>query len=327
MPTDAQLLYAIGASRGDDGYSEDETTNAFEARIAKLAGKEAALFGMSGTMTNQLAVRSHVKQPPHSVITDHRAHIHKNEAGGIAIFSQATTHALVPANGLHLTMADIESNLQLGTDRCVAPTRLICLENTLSGMIAPQSDIVAIGRLAKRHGLAMHLDGARIWNVAAAVLPWTYSGLTRRLSELLEPFDSASMCLSKGLGAPVGSVLVGTKEYINRARWFRTPFGGGIRQAGCILTASADYALTHHFRLLAGTHLLAKRLSEGLEELGCQILAPVETNMVFFDASPIGLTMKNIAVCLAALPDPIRILEVGRCVIHHQISPQAARIV
>ncbi|KAK4687353.1 threonine aldolase, partial [Tremellales sp. Uapishka_1] len=342
VPTDAQLLFALQASRGDDVYGEDEATNQLEARIARLSGKEAAMFAVSGTMTNQLAIRTHMKQPPHSVITDHRAHVHLMEAGGIAMFSQATTHALVPT-GTHLSAADIEAKLELGTNIHIAPTKLICLENTLSGIIFPQEEAVKIGKLAHSHDIAMHCDGARIWNVAAAALEAkgleaNEENLQSVLTELLEPFDTASLCLSKGIGAPIGSALVGSKEFIARAKWFRKAFGGGIRQSGG-LAASADYALTHHFPRLAATHALARRLAEGLKELGCDILGQVDTNMasrvtslsiflfdhykqVFFDPSPIGVFLDDVMASLAGLPEPINIMR-SRCVVHHQTSPQA----
>ncbi|OCF32788.1 threonine aldolase [Kwoniella heveanensis CBS 569] len=310
IPTDAQLLFALKASRGDDVYGEDPSTTALERRIAKLTGKEAAMFAVSGTMTNQLAIRTHMKQPPHSVITDYRAHVHKMEAGGIAMFSQATTHQLFPENGLHLTADDIEPALMLGNNIHIAPTKLICLENTLSGIIFPQDEVVKIGELAKKHGIGMHLDGARIWNP-----------ICDSLTELLAPFDSASLCLSKGIGAPIGSAIVGSREFIERAKWFRKAFGGGIRQSGGI-AASAEYALDNHFPRLAETHRLARRLEEGLKELGCGILAPVDTNMVFFQPQKIGLSLDAVMARLAALPDPI-IVGRERCVLHHQTSPQA----
>ncbi|WVO17842.1 hypothetical protein L204_105540 [Cryptococcus depauperatus] len=327
IPTDPQLLASLQASRGDDTYGEDATIAALERRIARLAGKEAAMFGVSGTMTNQLAIRTHMKQPPHSVITDWRAHVHKMEAGGIAMFSQATTHQIVPRNGLYLTVEDVEPALQLGNSIYIAPTKLICLENTLSGIIFPNEEIVKISQLAKRHGIGMHLDGARIWHVAADLIEQRGLDATKEedlqtvLSELIAPFDSASLCLSKSLGAPIGSVVVGTREFIDRAKWFRKAFGGSMRQAGFI-AASADYALTHHFRTLAQTHKLAKRLEEGLRELGCDILAPVDTNMVFFQPKKIGLPSDAVMTRLAALPDPI-IISHERCVIHHQTDPQA----
>ncbi|WVR05811.1 hypothetical protein IAU60_002836 [Kwoniella sp. DSM 27419] len=327
VPTDAQLLCALRATRGDAVYSEDPSTTALERRIAKLTGKEDCMFAVSGTQTNQLAIRTHMKQPPHSVITDYRAHVHKMEAGGIAMFSQATTHQLFPENRFWLTAEDVEPALQLGTNIHIAPTKLICLENTLSGIIFPQDEVVKISELAKKHDIAMHLDGARIWEVAAAEIEKRGLDATKEddlqtvLTELIAPFDTASLCLSKGIGAPVGSAVVGSKEFIERARWFRKAFGGGIRQSGG-LCAAADYAITHHLPRMAGTHRLAKRLEEGLRELGCEILAPVHTNMVFFQPQAIGLSLDAVTARLAALPDPI-VIGRERCVIHHQTSPQA----
>lgn len=327
IPTDAQLTAALTASRGDDVYSEDSDTAALEARLARMAGKEACLFAASGTMTNQLAIRSHMKQPPHSVIVDHRAHVHIYEAGGIAMFSQATTHALTPSNGAYLTVEDVRGALQLGTNIHFAPTRLVCLENTLSGTLFPQDEIVKISELAKEHGIAMHLDGARVWNVAANEVQGRgldagkEEDLTSVLTDLLAPFDSASLCLSKGLGAPIGSALVGSKELVDRARWFRKAFGGGWRQSGP-LAAMADHAIKHHFPRLVGTHALARRLADGLKKAGFDITAPVDTNMVFFDASPLGLSNDDVVAALAALQDPIA-LAGNRCVLHHQTSEKA----
>ncbi|ORX34285.1 pyridoxal phosphate-dependent transferase [Kockovaella imperatae] len=327
IPTDAQLLASLRASRGDDLYSEDEDTAALEARVARLTGKEAALFGVSGTMTNQLAIRTHMKQPPHSVITDYRAHVHKMEAGGIAMFSQATTHQLVPHNGIYLTVEDIEPALVLGEDIHTAPTKLICIENTLSGTIIPQEEVVRIGELARRHDIIMHLDGARIWNVAAKVVedrvmdPRQEEDLRVALTELCEPFESVSLCLSKGIGAPIGSMLVGSKDFIKRARWFRKAFGGGVRQSGG-MAAAADYAITHHFPRLADSHALARRLEQGLSDLGCEILAPVDTSMVFFSPLSIGLTLDSVSARLKSLPVPITMMR-ERLVLHHQTSPQA----
>lgn len=210
IPTDAQIESAFHATRGDDVYGEDPTTVELEQRMARLTGKEAALFASSGTMTNQLGIRAHLQGPPHSIICDHRAHIHLWEAGGIALFNQATTHALVP-RGQFLTAKEVEKNLHLGNDHHIAPTRLICLENTMNGVIYPQCDIAEIGSLARQHDIPMHLDGARIWNVAAAEVearglnPSKEDDIRAAMAELLAPFDTASICLSKGIGAPIGS--------------------------------------------------------------------------------------------------------------------------
>ena len=159
----------------------------------------------------------------------------------------------------------------MGTDFHYAPTDVIELENTLNGTIIPQSDIIEISTFAHSKGIAMHLDGARIWHVAAE------TGLP--IDKLCAPFDSVSLCFSKGLGAPVGSILVGTSAFIAQARRFRKLFGGGMRQIGP-LAASAAYAVTNHIKLLPGVHALTRRLEKGLEEIGCEITSRAETCMV-----------------------------------------------
>lgn len=180
-------MVGMQASRGDDVYREDEATIALEQRIARLTGKEDAMFVISGTASNrkslrsprwsvntessataEIAIRTNLTQPPHSVLLDIRAHVHKWEAGGMAVFSQATPHGIAPANGKHLTLEDdILPNLELGEDVHIAPTRLISLENTLSGMVFPQQEIEKIAAVAAEHDIIMHLDGARIWEAAA----------------------------------------------------------------------------------------------------------------------------------------------------------------
>ncbi|KAG1908419.1 pyridoxal phosphate-dependent transferase [Suillus fuscotomentosus] len=312
VPTKEMFAYAIQTSLGDDVYNEPSTI-ALEAHIAKLTGKEAALFVSSGTMGNQLAIRTHLQQPPNSIICDIRAHINKYEAGGAAIHSGALQNALTPKNGHHLTLKDIEPHVVFGTDIHSAPTRIICLENTLDGTIMPQSDIIEIADFALKNGILMHLDGARLWHVAAE---------TRTpIDELCAPFDSVSLCFSKGLGAPVGTCLVGPKEFIQKARWFRKIFGGGMRQTG-VLAGSVAYALTHNFSLLPRVHALAKRLQAGLEELQVGILSPAETCMLFYDPSTIGIEYWEIIDRAAALPNPIG-LTGSRLVIHIQTSPEA----
>lgn len=327
IPTDSMLVAGIQASRGDDVYHDDEATAALEKRIAKLTGKEAALFVVSGTMSNQLAIRSTLAQPPHSVITDHRAHVHQMEAGGIALFSQATTHALAPKNGHHLTLEDdILPNLQLGNDIHTAPTRLICLENTLAGTVFPQEEIVKISEEAAKHDIIMHLDGARIWEVAAKTcreraLPLEEEGLGEVMRELCAPFNTVSLCMSKGLGAPIGSVLVGPKRLIERATWFRKMFGGGIRQSGAIATA-ASVALTEHFPKLPETHRLARKLADGVEALGGKFVYPTETNMVWVDLASLGIPLKDLQDEGGMLASPL-VIRGARFVVHHQITEAA----
>ncbi|KIJ68726.1 hypothetical protein HYDPIDRAFT_24979 [Hydnomerulius pinastri MD-312] len=312
VPTKEMYEYAMKTSLGDDVYAEP-STSALEAHIAKLAGKEAALFVTSGTMGNQLAIRTHLHQPPFSVVSDVRAHVNKYEAGGAAFHSGAHSITLTPSNGRHLTLKDIEPTVVFGSDIHSAPTRLICLENTLNGTIFPQSDIIEISEFAHSNDIPMHLDGARLWHVAAETMT--------PISDLCAPFDSVSLCFSKGLGAPVGTCLVGPKAFIDKARWFRKSFGGGMRQTG-ILAGSVAYALTHNFPQLPRVHKLAKRLQDGLEERGVDILSPAETCMVFYDPSSIGVEYWEVVERAAALPNPIH-LTGSRLVVHIQTSEEA----
>ncbi|KAH7921150.1 hypothetical protein BV22DRAFT_1114558 [Leucogyrophana mollusca] len=312
VPTKEMNAYAMRASLGDDVYFEPSTA-ALEAHIAQLTGKEAGLFLPSGTMSNQIALRTHLEQPPYSVVCDARSHIYRMEAGGAAFHSGANSIPIIPENDHHLTLEDIEPRVVSGTDVHVAPTRIIALENTLNGTIIPQEDVMAISEYAHSHDILMHLDGARIWHVAAE------TGLS--MKELCDPFDSVSLCLSKGLGAPIGTCLVGSKKFITKARWFRKLFGGGMRQTGFLVGAAA-YALTNNFPLLPRVHSLAKRMQQGLEELGVGILSPAETCMLFYDPAPIGVEYWEIVERASQLQNPIKI-NGSRLVTHIQTSPQA----
>jgi threonine aldolase len=312
--------YAVRASLGDAVYHEPSTI-ALEAHMAKLTGKEAALFMPSGTMSNQIALRTHLKQPPYSVLLDVRSHINKYEAGGVAFHSGANTITVLPAHcqseppneSHHLTLADIEENVVLGNDIHIARTEVIALENTLNGTIIPQDEIQAISKYAHSKGIKMHLDGARLWHVASAnAIP---------MRDLCDPFDSVSICFSKGLGAPVGSVLVGNEEFIERARWFRKLFGGGMRQTG-FMSACAAYALSHNFTIVPKVHALAQRLEQGLEEIGVEITSRAETCMLFYDPSPIGLDYDEISKRARLLPKPIT-LGGSRMVVHIQTDEEA----
>ncbi|GAA6032176.1 hypothetical protein NBRC10512_000446 [Rhodotorula toruloides] len=311
MPTDEMFELMRDASRGDDVYGEDQATNDLQDKIAKMAGKEAGLFCVSGTMTNQLAIRTHLTQPPHSIILDARSHVHLYEAGGVAMHSQASSHAVPPRNGHHLTLEEILDNAVFGEDIHSAPTKLVSLENTLSGMVFPQEEIVRISDCMRSNGIIMHCDGARMWEAAVK------TGLS--LEELCRPFDTVSLCLSKGLGAPVGSVLVGPRKFIEKVKWFRKAFGGGIRQCGSLAVA-ADYCVDNHFLKLKGTHELASYLAKSLADLGAQLLLPVETNMLWLDPSSLGFSIADLA---ARAKTRGITLGSNRIVVHHQITREA----
>jgi threonine aldolase len=272
-PSSAMRQAMAHAEVGDDMFGEDPTVALLESRVADLLGKEAALFTPSGIMANQLALRAHT-EPGDEVIIDGNAHIYYYEGGGPAAISGVMCRCLPGLRGI-FTAEQMEAVLR-PVDQHYAPTKLVCLENTHNrggGKIWPQQEVKEIARLARERGIRMHLDGARLWNAAAA------SGRSER--ELAEEFDSVAVCFSKGLGAPVGSALCGSREFIQRARRFRKMFGGGMRQAG-IIAAGALHALDHHRQRLVEDHHNARLLAEGLCKLPGIDLDPssVETNIV-----------------------------------------------
>ncbi|KAF8337629.1 pyridoxal phosphate-dependent transferase [Cantharellus anzutake] len=229
-PTPSMLRAMVSSSVGDDVYQEDTTTSSFEQQIAMLLGHEAGLFVSSGTMGNQLALRSLLMRPPHSVLCDYRAHIAVAEAGGASSLSQAMLQLVVPKNGIYATLEDIKDSITLSDDIHTSPTKVISLENPLGGSILPLMEIQKISSFARQHGVKLHLDGARLWNAVAAG--------AGTLEEYGRCFDTVSVCFSKGLGAPIGSILVGNEELIRYARWVRKSIGGGMRQVGLIVAAA-----------------------------------------------------------------------------------------
>lgn len=233
----AEMLSAMVASKvGDDVYGEDPTVLELERKIADMCGKPAALFCCSSTMSNQLAIRAHLSQPPSSLICHQNAHVFQYEAGGAAFHSQAHSIAIAPHASYNLTRKDIEPRLVLDSYLGHCPvTQLICLENTLAGVVMPLEDIKDIYALSQQHQIKVHMDGSRLWNASMA------SGIS--LAEYSESVDSLNLCLSKGMGCPVGAMLVGSQAFIDRARILRKLFGGGWRQAGVL--AAAGRALCH----------------------------------------------------------------------------------
>lgn len=273
LPTPAMREAMAAAEVGDDMFGEDPTVAKLEARVAELLGKEAAMFAPSGTMVNQLALRAHT-EPGDEVILDGNAHIYYYEGGAPAALAGVMCRCLPGVRGI-FTAAELEAVLR-PADQHFPPTKLVCLENTHNrggGKIWPQELVREIGALTSERGLRLHLDGARLWNAAVA------SGISER--ELSAEFDSVAVCFSKGLGAPVGSALCGSRDFIQRARRFRKMFGGGMRQAG-ILAAAALHALEHHRERLAEDHANARALADGLAALPGIGLDPasVETNIV-----------------------------------------------
>jgi threonine aldolase len=297
------------AEVGDDVYGEDPTMNALQEKVAKLFGKESAIFVPTGTMANQLAIKAHT-QPGDEVIIEATSHAYTFEGGAGAALSGVQSYTLRGERGI-LETSQIEPAIR-PSDHHYAVTRLISIENTHNrggGSIYPIEKMRDIYQLAKSKGLAVHLDGARLWNASVA------TGI--RLHQYAQYADSVSVCLSKGLGAPVGSLVTGSKTFIDRVHRFRKMFGGGMRQAG-ILAAAGIYAIDHHFKRLAEDHENAKRLVLGLKEMkGISIeQEPVETNIIIFDVSGTGKTpvqvrdaMKKEGVLMNAVsPAQIRLL-------------------
>ncbi len=269
------MLQAMFAAQvGDDVYEEDPTINALERKAAALFGMEAGLFCPSGTMTNQIAIKAHT-EPMTEVICDITAHIYQYEGGGI-MFNSGASVALVHGERGKMTPEQVEAHIRPDNIH-YPPTRLVALENTCNkggGSYYTLPEIAAISGVCKRHGIALHLDGARVFNalVASGENPQEYGTY----------FDSISICLSKGLGAPVGSLLLGTKEFIKKSRRIRKVLGGGIRQGG-YLAAAGIYALDHHVERLAEDHQKAKQLEAVLNEADyVEYVLPVQTNIVIF---------------------------------------------
>eukprot|EP00299_Pterocystis_sp_00344_P011659 c5479_g1_i1.p1 GENE.c5479_g1_i1~~c5479_g1_i1.p1 ORF type:complete len:363 (+),score=74.66 c5479_g1_i1:58-1146(+) len=272
-PTQPMLNAMMTAEVGDDVYGDDETIKALEKRTAELFGKESGLFVASGTMSNQLAMRVHLSTLD-EVVCDIRSHINVWECGGVHANCGAAMNAILPAPGQEFLTADIiEFNITSSHNLYHSPiTRLVSLENTLHGAVYPIEEIAKISELCKRRGLRLHLDGARIWNahVKSGVSFATYG----------QYFDTISVCFSKSMGCPVGSVLLGSQQLIDRAKHFRKLHGGGWRQAG-LLAAAGLYALDNNISRLEEDHQNAQFLADGLKALDFTIVRPVETNMVW----------------------------------------------
>ena len=298
QPTAAMLKEMHEAPVGDDVFGDDPTVLRLEEETAALVGTEAAVFVVSGTMSNQLALRTHLA-PLQEVLCDHRAHIHVWEAGGIHSLCGASVAAAEPAAGQQfLDAAAVELYTRRDNALYHQPvTTLLALENTLNGAVQPLSLITEAVTSARALGLSTHLDGARLFNAAAAT--------GEPLDAYGRHFDTVSVCLSKGLGAPVGSVLCGSAERIDKARHYRKLYGGGWRQAG-LLAAAGIYALREHRARLVEDHENAAELAAGLEELGFAVQPP-ETNMVWC-APPAGVDFARVA---ARLWDDERILVGG----------------
>jgi threonine aldolase len=274
-PTAAMRAAMAAAEVGDDVFGDDPTVNALQQRIAALLGKEAALFVPTGTQSNLCALMAHCQRGDEYLVGQ-MAHTYRWEGGGAAVLGSIQPQPLAQQADGSIALADIEAAIK-PDDAHFAVTKLLTLENTWGGQVLPPGYVEQATALARRRGLATHLDGARLFNAAVA------SGRPAR--DIAQHFDSVSVCFSKGLGAPAGSALVGSKALIGRAHRIRKMLGGGMRQAG-VLAAAALHALDHHVERLADDHAHARRLAEGLQGLPGVAVQMPQTNMVFVDLSP-----------------------------------------
>jgi threonine aldolase len=298
----------------DDVFNEDTVTNDLQSYVAQITGHESSLLVLSGTMGNQVAIRSHLAQPPHSVLCDHRSHIICYEAGGVSAWTGATMQTVVPKNGVHLTLEDIQKHAVLDDNIHYCPTKLISLENTLDGMIMPLSEARRIVEWAHANDIKVHLDGARLWEAVVAG--------AGSLPEYASLFDSVSLCFSKGLGAPIGSIIVGSQDFIKKARWFRKSIGGGARQTG-VIAAAARVALDETFGTdpqgqtgkLAATHAKAKQVAEMWTSRGGKLEYPLHTNMVWLDLESSGVGPNDMAQI--GQEQGLRLMG-GRVVVHYR---------
>lgn len=269
-PSQGMRAAMASADVGDDVYGEDPTVNALQERLAGMLGFEAGLFVPSGTQSNLIGVMTHCDRGDEYIVGQ-SAHSYRYEAGGAAVLGSIQPQPITNQDDGTLPIADIEAAIK-PDDAHFAKTKLIALENTIAGKVLPHDYLRAVVALARNHGLGMHLDGARLFNAAG--------GDVGRAREIADGFDTVSVCLSKGLGAPAGSVLCGSREHIAAGHRWRKMLGGGMRQTG-VLAAAGLYALEHNVQRLAEDHDNAQRLADGLAKLPGLRVEPPQTNMVF----------------------------------------------
>ena len=279
-PSPAMRAAMAAAEVGDDVYGEDPTVNALESNSASLLGFEAALYGVSGTQTNLLGLMAHCERG-HEVIVGQQAHTYKWEAGGMAVLGSIQPQPLEQRADGTMDLAVMEAAIK-PDDSHYAITKLIALENTWGGKILPADYLRDVRALANKRGLSTHLDGARLFNAAVANASAAGTAPLDEARKICGHFDSVSACLSKGLGAPVGALLFGSKPFIARARRLRKMIGGGMRQTG-MLAAAGAYALDHNINRMAFDHANATTLAKGLVEAskGALTVEPPQTNILW----------------------------------------------
>ena len=290
QPTAAMRQAMAEAKVGDDVYGDDPTVNALQDKVAKLLGKEAGLFVATGTQSNLCATLAHCQRGDEILVGD-KYHIFRDEAGGAAVLGGVMMAPVPTSVSGSLRPDDIAAAVKPDDAHC-AVSRLLCLENTVAGRVQPAKIIDEMASAGRAHGLAVHLDGARLMNAVVKL------GIPA--DKLVAGVDTVSLCLSKGLGTPAGSVLVGPADFIRRAHRIRKLVGGGMRQIG-VLAAAGIHALDHHVDRLKDDHINAVRLAEGLSKVKALHVNPeaVETNMVFIglpDGAANGLR-KHLARC------------------------------
>jgi threonine aldolase len=280
QPTAAMREAMLNAPLGDDVFGDDPTVNALQERITQITGKEAALFMPSGTQSNLCALMAHCERGDEYIVGQN-AHTYRYEGGGAAVLGSIQPQPLAQSVSGEMALADIASAIK-PIDCHFARTRLLALENTWNGHPMSQAYLAQATGLARQHGLAVHLDGARLFN--AAVAQAEGGSITESVRRIVDHFDSVSVCFSKGLGAPVGSALCGSRELIAKALRWRKALGGGLRQSG-ILAAAALHALDNHVERLAIDHALAQRLAQGLQDMPGLRVRSAQTNIVFLDVA------------------------------------------
>jgi threonine aldolase len=269
------------AEVGDDVFGDDPTVNALQERIAAMTGKEAALYMPTGTQSNLCGILAHCQRGDEYIVGQ-LAHTYRYEGGGAAVLGSVQPQPLAQDAQGRMSMADI-ANAVKPDDAHFARTRLLCLENTWNGHVMPQDYLESAAALARAQGLAVHLDGARVFNAAVANAG-AGGDAVAALRRITDVFDSVSVCFSKGLGAPMGSALCGSEDLIARAHRIRKMTGGGLRQAG-VVAAAALHALDHHVQRLEQDHAMAQRLAAGLQGLPGLSVRSVQTNIVFLDVT------------------------------------------
>lgn len=292
QPTPGMREAMMRAPLGDDVFGDDPSINALQAFAAQMLGFETALFAPSGTQTNLIGLMSHCGRGD-EVLVGQQWHTYRWEAGGMAVLGSLQPQPIENQPDGTLRIADLQAAIK-PDDPHFAMTRLVVIENTTGGKVLPLPYVESVGEFAKTNHLQLHMDGARLMNAAAALAQAdlashdakiTHEQVAAKARALCQPFDSVSLCLSKGLGAPVGSLLLGTQTLIQKAKRHRKMLGGTMRQAG-FLAAAGQYALTHHLARLQEDHANAQYLASGLARFDFLKVASVATNILFIDVAP-----------------------------------------